>query len=111
MPEGSRRSRSRSRASDRSLEDRLEGWIDRGLDFVDGVAAGRATPRRRPLEALSRRGLPPPADDWDDAWPDDASFSLNRWQRPQTAAAPPPPQAPPSPDGRRPLPRSSRRRP
>lgn len=111
MPEGSRRSRSRSRASDRSLEDRLEGWIDRGLDFVDGVAAGRATSRRRPLEALSRRGLPPPAaDDWDDAWPDDASFSLNRWQRPEVADAPPP-APPPPPTGRRPLPRSSRRRP
>lgn len=105
MPDGPRRSR--SRGSDRSLEERLEGWIDRGRDFVDGVAAARATPRRRPLEALSRRGLPPPPDDWDDDWPDDASFSLNRWQRPDGPDAPP---APSPPDSRRPLPRSSRRR-
>jgi hypothetical protein len=108
MPEGSRRSRSRSRSSDRSLEERLEGWIDRGRDFVDGVAAGRAAPRRRPLEALSRRGVPPAADDWADDWPDDASFSLNRWQRPEAADVPP---APAPREGGRPLPRSSRRRP
>lgn len=108
MPEGSRR----SRRPDRSLEERLEGWIDRGLDFVDGVAAGRAAPRRRPLEAISRRGQAPAADGWDDDWPDDASFSLNRWQRPDATATPGPPASPPPPqEGRRPLPRSSRRRP
>jgi hypothetical protein len=109
MPEGARR----SRRPDRSLEERLEGWIDRGLDFVDGVAAGRgAAPRRRPLEAISRRGQAPAADGWEDDWPDDASFSLNRWQRPDTAApAPQPSVSPPPQDGRRPLPRSSRRRP
>lgn len=64
--------------------------------------------RRRPLEAISRRGLPAPPDDWDDDWPDDASFSLNRWQRPEAAELPP---APPPREGGRPLPRSSRRRP
>jgi hypothetical protein len=107
MPEGPRR----SRRPDRSLEERLEGWIDRGLDFVDGVAAGRAAPRRRPLEAISRRGQASAADGWDDDWPDEASFSLNRWQRPDGAAPTPEPAPPPPQDGRRPLPRSSRRRP
>ncbi len=50
--------------------------------------------RRRPLEALSRRAtplLPPrspgpvqsePAQDWSQDWPDDASFTVARWQRP-----------------------------
>ncbi|MCP9786356.1 hypothetical protein KBZ04_08845 [Cyanobium sp. N5-Cardenillas] len=92
------------------------------------AAPGR--PRRQGLEAVSRRGRPgsapsqPPApeprrstgpattDDDDGDWPDDASFTLPRWQRPEGAersAAPEPTSVPPV-EGR-PLPRSSRRRP
>jgi len=84
--------------------------------------APAAPSRRRPLEAVSRRGAPllPPQADQD--WPDDASFSVNRWRRdaeagpPARDSAPPsePPSAPPSeavpPQGRV-VPRSSRRRP
>jgi hypothetical protein len=80
-----------------------------------------AAPRRR-LEALSRRGLasgaqasqpgaPAPAQD-DDAWPDDESFSLSRWQRSPAASRPPEPAAPapdPAEAAGRPLPRSTRR--
>ncbi len=80
-----------------------------------------AAPRRR-LEALSRRGLasgvqvstpaaPAPAQD-DDAWPDDESFSLPRWQRSPAARRAPEPAAPaadPAEAGGRPLPRSTRR--
>lgn len=102
-----------------------------------------ASGRRRSLEAISRRPLrvdsgpvaPPPVppvtpsasappaaegDGWGEAWPDDASFSLNRWQRPLRSRAPDPLQAPPPPSGPtglngtgaggRPLPRSTRRR-
>jgi len=74
--------------------------------------------RRRPLEAISRRGSSPAIDQ---DWPDDDSFSRPRWQRSEA----PPDQQPPAPQsaaaaeqaplpegsGARPLPRSSRRRP
>lgn len=86
--------------------------------------------RRQGLEAVSRRGRPsaapsqPPGpearfssgtesgDSGD--WPDDASFTLPRWQRPEgpergERSAPPEPASTP-PSGGRPLPRSSRRR-
>jgi hypothetical protein len=87
-------------------------------------AAGRP---RRPLEAVSRRGrrqeapAPVPPEDATDAadtdeWPDDAAFSLPRWQRGEgpvqrngTATAPGP-TSPAQESGGRPLPRSSRRR-
>lgn len=92
------------------------------------AAPGR--PRRQELEAVSRRGRPgpslsqPPAPeprlntgtatttDDDGDWPDDASFTLPRWQRSQGGerSAPPEAVANPPADGR-PLPRSSRRRP
>ncbi len=73
--------------------------------------------RRRPLEAISRRGQRPqpsqssasgiaPAPASDD-WPDDTSFSRPRWQRP-AAPSPSQPQSVESPE--RPMPRSSRRR-
>ncbi len=60
-------------------------------DMGGGQAPG---PSRRRLEALSRRAtplLPPrspggaasePGPDWSQEWPDDASFSVPRWQRP-----------------------------
>ncbi|QNJ10041.1 viral RNA helicase/ superfamily I [Synechococcus sp. Minos11] len=121
---------------DGGLEERLEGWIDRGREFVDGVAANAAASnrprpsfsgtssnsRRRPLDAISRRGQRPaptePVPGWNDAdseWPDDDVFSLPRWQRPEPARQPAPDplnSAPPrrQPSNQRPLPRSSRRR-
>jgi len=36
--------------------------------------------RRQPLEAISRRGRQPQAGDPQD-WPEDDSFSVNRWRR------------------------------
>ena len=121
---------------DGGLEERLEGWIDRGREFVDGVAANAAasnrprssvsssscSSRRRPLDAISRRGQRPaptdPVPGWSDAesdWPDDDVFSLPRWQRPEPSRQPAPDplnSAPPrrQPSNQRPLPRSSRRR-
>jgi len=85
---------------------------------------------RRGLEAISRRGplaagplQPPPASREagapgaatdPEAWPDDAAFTLQRWQRPPRASgsapAEPEPPAPSAAPGGRPLPRSSRRR-
>jgi hypothetical protein len=94
------------------------------------AAPSSAAPsRRRSLEAISRRApratapaaAPPPARESAPAppsgadWPDDASFTVPRWQRPASAplddrAAPAP--APPTAPARsgRPLPRSTRRR-
>ena len=119
------------------FEDRLEGWLDRGREFVDGVAANAAaannrprssfassssSSRRRPLDAISRRAQRPitsdPVPGWSDAegdWPDDDVFSLPRWQRPEPSRQPAPDplnSAPPrrQPSNQRPLPRSSRRR-
>jgi len=74
---------------------------------------GRASSRRRPLEAVSRRGAglragaAPLAGEQD--WPDDDSFSRPRWQRSGMPASQPS-QPPPLPPSARPLPRSSRRR-
>ncbi|MEA5441915.1 hypothetical protein [Cyanobium gracile] len=90
------------------------------------AAPGR--PRRQGLEAVSRRGRSgsapsqPPAPEprpsmgtattGDGDWPDDASFTLPRWQRPESSERPSPPEAVAnSPADGRPLPRSSRRRP
>ena len=79
-------------------------------------AVGTA-PRRR-LEALSRRGPAPRSADVaappdPEAWPDDDSFSLPRWQRPPVARRLPETLLPPAPDSTetrgRPLPRSTRR--
>ena len=88
-------------------------------------APGR--PRRQGLEAVSRRGLPgtPPSQPQapspygngtgsgdDGEWPDDASFTLPHWQRPETGERSAPPEPPfPPPAEVRPLPRSSRLRP
>jgi len=108
---------------DGGLEERIEGWIDRGREIgrelVSDVAGGPR--RRRPLEAISRR-MPRPSEpvrgwsDGDDEWPDDELFNLPRWQRseparpaPQDPLNSPPPQAADR-TPRRPLPRSSRRR-
>lgn len=84
--------------------------------------------RRRPLDAVSRRGpapsAPAPLDGADGDWPDDDAFSVQRWQRPTLPLRRPDPlqseleerrrtadrgDEPPAPPGRA-LPRSSRRR-
>jgi hypothetical protein len=77
---------------------------------------------RRPLEAISRRGRAGDAGAGQDGeaaqasgaedWPDDASFSIPRWQRQPAAPQPLPVDAPdPQSSGAgRPLPRSTRRR-
>lgn len=70
--------------------------------------------RRRPLEAISRRSISAPMAAGD--WPDDDTFTVQRWQRPaqverpalQPGEAIAPPERPEG-GGRR-LPRSSRRR-
>jgi hypothetical protein len=125
----------------RWVEGRLDWLLDDGDDWrepwqeSERGAPGAPEPppapvrsRRPMLEAVSRRGRPGPSsvpapatgteDDGD--WPDDASFSLPRWQRPDGArrdgsgergpgsVEPEPGIKPPS--SGRPLPRSSRRR-
>lgn len=132
----------------RWVEGRLDWLLDDGDDWRepwqegDRGAPGAPEPspapvrsRRPMLEAVSRRGrsgAPPspaaasasaPAPDpggADDDWPDDASFTLPRWRRPEGArrdgsgerapgSGDPEPAFSPPPSGR-PLPRSSRRR-
>ena len=90
---------------DAGLEERLEGWLDRGREFVDGVAGARPGSRRpskRPLDAISRRS---PAQE---SWPNNDIFTTPHWQRPEPkpAVEPTPDPAPSS----RPMPRSHRRR-
>jgi hypothetical protein len=109
----------------RWVEERLDWLLDDSDDWREPWQQSDPAPprRRRSLEALSRRGnsVPPAAEPSaapagaEADWPDEASFSVPRWQRAATAprpmqdlAAPPPP--PPA-SGGRPLPRSSRRRP
>ena len=115
----------------RWVEDKLDWILDedeewpeppqehQGVNRPDLVA--QPSPRRR-LEAISRRsiraeldkiseGNPSPGDDLD-PWPDDASFSIPRWQR-QSAKPVLPSADAPAPqrlDAGRPLPRSTRRR-
>ena len=107
------------------------------LEAPSRPAVGQAPPpkQRRPLEALSRRAtplLPPrpqaaerlePAAEGSPDWPDDASFTVARWQRPpgqagSAQASEPGVQAdqpwlqrPPAAGPGRPVPRSTRRRP
>lgn len=94
-----------------------------GAAPADQATGGSVGGRRRPLEALSRRGAPllpeqrpsqeappaaaPAATAAEQDWPDDASFSINRWRRESGGDAPR--QPPPAPS--RAVPRSSRRRP
>jgi hypothetical protein len=113
--------------------DRLGRWVENKLDWILDEdedwrepwqePAQRAAPAgRRPLEAISRRGM---AGDGGagqggvanqasgaEDWPDDASFSIPRWQRQPAAPQPLAVDAPdPQPSGAaRPLPRSTRRR-
>ena len=92
-------------------EDWREPWQE---DSPRAVRRGK-----RPLDAISRRQPPPspaapPAPRQESAtvddgeWPEDDSFRVDRWQR-SSNQAPQPRDLPPV--TRRPLPRSSRRRP
>lgn len=119
----------------RWVEERLDWLLDDSDDWrepwqqSEPAAAAAEAPRRRSLEAISRRGSPvapspagtetpsrseaPTGSEAD--WPDEASFSVPRWQRAVPAPRPmedlaAPPSPPPA-SGGRPLPRSSRRRP
>ena len=91
-------------------DDWREPWQDQRVAPREAVEPTAAEPklRRRPLEAISRRAtaaaplqLAAPAAEW----PDDASFTVPRWQRPPQEVRL---QSSPAPG--RPLPRSSRRR-
>ncbi len=107
-------------AIDPASADRPRNQASRTNPDTNAATAADSMPRRR-LEARSRRGLTPqsPAvttsttgDRDHEAWPDDDSFSLPRWQRPASTGRAPEP-SPPAADtfdgGGRPLPRSSRR--
>ncbi|MEB3165435.1 MAG: hypothetical protein VKO65_02065 [Cyanobacteriota bacterium] len=87
-----------------------------------GVPAAAPPPSpRRPLEAISRRAVSPApgpapavaapgASGSETGWPDEQTFSLSRWQRPdRQAERRPSAEAQPDPRARQ-LPRSSRRR-
>ena len=86
-----------------SLASRFQAPSDWGQDLAPSDRAGGSQspqsqspqpPQRRPLEALSRRAtplLPPrpqggerpePVGEGAPDWPDDASFTVDRWQRP-----------------------------
>ena len=91
-------------------DDWREPWQDQRVAPRTAAAGAAAEPglRRRPLEAISRRAAaaaPPPVADPAADWPDDASFTVPRWQRPPQEERPRS-----SPASGRPLPRSSRRR-
>jgi hypothetical protein len=100
-------------------DDWREPWQDKGPEAVESSQAPPSSSRRQELEAVSRRGAvasaSPPLQrpvSWDgqEDWPDDDSFSLPRWQRPERRDPPAAPGPSPSPTpGARPLPRSSRR--
>lgn len=92
-----------------------------GAAAADQATTGSGGGRRRPLEAVSRRGAPLLPDQRplqegptaavataaEQEWPDDASFSINRWRRESGGDAP----LQPAPAPARAVPRSSRRRP
>ena len=131
-----------SNASLRPRLDQLGRWVEDKLDWIldededwrepwqEPARQGEPAPeravqpaRRRPLEARSRRMAPPAKPEaWPDAdaWPDDASFVIPRWQRQPAAVQDTPASSPlrtradqgrmPLGDGRRPLPRSTRLR-
>ncbi len=109
----------------RWVEDKLDWILDEDEDWREPWQEPAQRPQpagRRPLEAISRRGRPADGgaaqggvaaqDGGAEDWPDDASFSIPRWQRQPAAPQPLPVDAPdPLPSGAaRPLPRSTRRR-
>jgi len=94
------------------LEDE-EGWRESWEQQPAGQPPQRST-RREPLQAISRRrppaaAQPVPPPDAGEAWPDDDSFSVSRWQRGSGSQLEPQPPSPRVQSGRT-LPRSSRRR-
>ena len=115
-------SRSGARGSGLRL-DHLGRWVEDKLDWLLEDDEGwresweqrpevpQRPSQRQPLEAISRRrpmvDQPPDAE----GWPDDESFSVNRWQRsPGRTTEPPLPEPLPRSQSGRALPRSSRRR-
>lgn len=107
--------------------DELGRWVEDKLDWIRDDEDDWREPwqeqrpsRRQPLEAISRRSLPQPAPSEASDWPDDDSFTVQRWQRPAQAGHPPlrPGEAIPNPQAAdssprpapRAMPRSSRRR-
>lgn len=101
----------------RWVEDKLDWILDDEDDWREPWQEQRPATqsRRQPLEAISRRSRPQPAPGEASDWPDDDSFSVQRWQRPAQAGRPPlqPGEAIPSaqaPPAARALPRSTRRR-
>ncbi len=125
-PAGRPGARPRLDSLGRWVEDKLDWLLEDGDDWREPwQEEGRLEPARRPqargrqpLEAISRRGsrpAPAPAPAPQEDWPDDAAFTVPRWQRgatPPQAGAAAPPMPPAAPEGApgRPLPRSSRRR-
>ena len=100
----------------RWVEDKLDWILDEDEDWREPWQEPAPRPQpagRRPLEAISRRGRPAEGGGAQEDWPDDASFSIPRWQRqpanPQPLAVEVPEDPQPSGTGR-PLPRSTRRR-
>jgi hypothetical protein len=128
---------------DQFLEEDEENWREPWQDdrpapgpsrseAAPRTTPGSPAPRRRPLEAISRRGersgripaspssaagKPPAAPAAEEEWPGEETFTLPRWRRSASSA----PQDPPTvgdsggrttagPGPGRPLPRSSRRR-
>ena len=109
--------------------DHLGRWVEDKLDWLledeegwreswEGQPAGpqpQRRSRREPLQAISRRRPKPaapavePAADAE-AWPDDDSFTVPRWQRGDGGSQSEPPSASPRLQSGRTLPRSSRRR-
>ena len=94
----------------RWVEDKLDWILDDDDDWREPWQ--EQPPRRRPLEAISRRSPIPPQSPAPSApidagdWPDDDSFTVPRWQR----SAPPERREAPGRALPRSMPRSSRRR-
>ena len=104
--------------------DHLGRWVEDKLDWLleddegwreswEGSEASpppRRSARREPLQAISRRRpARQPAPDGD-AWPEEESFSVSRWQRGSSGADAAAPEPPPPVQSGRAVPRSSRRR-
>jgi len=80
----------------RWVEDKLDWILDEEEDWREPWQEPAQSPtpqpsQRRPLEARSRRQERAQAISDPDAWPDDDTFSIPRWQRPNPS--PPTPQS------------------
>jgi hypothetical protein len=104
----------------RWVEDKLDWLLDDDEGWRESWEGSDASPqqqqrrsaRREPLQAISRRRPArqsvPDADA--DAWPEEESFSVTRWQRGSAGADAAAPEPPPPVQSGRAVPRSSRRR-